>query len=171
MENPDTNPRYWYALYTNSRAEKKVLEQLTLAGIESYLPLKKELKQWSDRKKWVETPIINSYIFVKIAPEAMRDVYLIKGVVAFVNDKGKPAIIPDNEMKAMQLTVNNKLSFVTEQYTLHKGATIRVLSGPLAGVEGEITDIKGETRLHIKISHIGYSLSIDISDYEYEKVM
>ena len=56
----------WYALYTKPRSEKKVLDRLLEQEIEAYLPLQKKLRQWKDRKKWVEVPLINSYIFVKI---------------------------------------------------------------------------------------------------------
>lgn len=161
----------WYALYTNSRAEKKVFELLAQAGIDAYLPLKRELRQWSDRKKWVETPIINSYIFVRLLPDNLRVVYQIKGVVAFVNDRGKPAVIPAKEIEAMQLTVDHKLAYTVEQQTLRKGETIRMTSGPLTGVEGEIVQIKGQSKLYLKISHIGFMMSVDVSNWEFEKVV
>ena len=55
----------WFALYTRPKAEKKVEERLSLAGFDSFLPLQTVIKQWSDRKKKVEIPLINSYVFVK----------------------------------------------------------------------------------------------------------
>jgi transcriptional antiterminator RfaH len=56
----------WYPVYTHPRAEKKACQALINKGIETYLPLHKQLKQWSDRKKWVEEPLIKSYLFVRI---------------------------------------------------------------------------------------------------------
>ena len=170
MENTQDITKNWYALYTNSRAEKKVLDLMTQAGIDAYLPLRRELRQWSDRKKWVEVPVINSYIFVNIDPENTKDVYKIPGVVAYVNHLGKPAIIPQHEIVAMQLTVENKLAFTVEQYTLRKGEVIRMTSGPLTGVEGEILQIKGRNKLYLKISHIGFMMSVDVSDWTFDKV-
>jgi transcriptional antiterminator RfaH len=171
MENNSNNSSHWYALYTHSRAEKKVHEQMQAAGIEVYLPLKRELHQWSDRKKWVESPIINSYIFARFCENSLNQAYQFRGIVAFVNNHGKPAIITNAEMDAMKRTVENKLAFTIEQNTLRKGETIRMTSGPLEGIEGEVMEVKGQTRLHLRVTQIGYSLVVDISNFTFEKVL
>ncbi len=161
----DEDVKYqWFALYTKSKAEKKVLEQLQLKGIEAYLPLRKELKQWSDRKKWVETPIINSYIFVRITPSEYRKVFDAKGVVSYVSHKGKAVPIPDREIDAMRRTVENDLLFDVETSAFQKGQTITITSGPLKGITGEITEIQGEKKLYLRISHIGYTLVVNLGD-------
>jgi transcriptional antiterminator RfaH len=77
------NPR-WYPVYTHPQAEKKTWDLLQKKGIESYLPLRKQLKQWSDRKKWVEEPLIKSYIFVRIVPQQQTDVLMTKGISRFL---------------------------------------------------------------------------------------
>ncbi|MBN2166190.1 MAG: UpxY family transcription antiterminator [Marinilabiliaceae bacterium] len=166
--NSEKTENNWYALYTRSRTEKKVFEQFSIAGIESYLPMKKELRQWSDRKKWVEMPLINSYIFVKLPSIRLRDVYNIHGVVAFVNDNGKPAIIPNNQIDAMRRTIDNHLSFSVQSTQLEKGQTIKITSGPLVGIEGEILQIKGSKKLIIQVSHIGYTMIIDMANASFE---
>ena len=71
----------WYAVYTNSRAEKRVSDRIEELGIETFLPLQKTLRQWSDRKKLVEKPLISSYVFVKIIPREYFAVRKIDGVV------------------------------------------------------------------------------------------
>ena len=63
---PEADQPRWYAIYVNSRAEKKVEADLTCKGIETFLPLKKSLRKWSDRKKWIDMPLIPGYCFVKI---------------------------------------------------------------------------------------------------------
>ncbi len=166
METKDE--KAWYALYTKSRAEKKVLQQFTQMGLTAYLPLKKELRQWSDRKKWVESPIISSYIFVCVSPQNQKSVYDVNGVVAYVTDKGKPAIIPASEIEAMQKTINNQVAFDIETDRLKKGLTVEVTSGPLKGVKGEIVEIKGEKKLTLKISHIGYTLVVDLANATFQ---
>jgi transcriptional antiterminator RfaH len=171
MEKKDDKSRNWYAMYTHSRAEKKVLDSLVRLGVEAYLPIKRELRQWSDRKKWVETPIINSYIFVRIEASNMKLVYAVPGLVGYVNSKGKPAVIPEWEMEAMRRTVDGKMDYSIEQQTIRKGETIRMMSGPLQGIEGEITDIKGKTKLCIRVSHVGFMLVVDIENFLYEKVV
>lgn len=161
----DNNILYkWYALYTMPRAEKKVYEELRLKGLEAYLPLRKELRQWSDRKKWVEVPIINSYVFVHIQRVDYRRVFESKGVVSYVSRKGKAVVIPDREMEAMQRTVASNLSFNVEASTIQKGQIITIASGPLKGITGEVMEIQGSRKFFLRISHIGYSLVVNLED-------
>lgn len=160
------NDFQWYALYTKSRAEKKVYDQLKGMGIEVYLPLKKEQRQWSDRKKWVEVPVINSYIFVKISPSQYRDVFNARGVVAYVSHKGKAVAIPEREIEAMRRTVENKLSFTVETDNLKKGEKVTITSGPLKNIEGEVEEIQGTKKLYLRISHIGYVLVLNLDEVE-----
>ncbi|MDK2842181.1 MAG: hypothetical protein PWQ17_1686 [Anaerophaga sp.] len=158
-----SQPR-WYALYTRSRAEKKVYEQLKALGINTYLPLRKELRQWSDRKKWVEVPVISSYIFVNITPSQYRDVFNAQGVIAYVSHKGQAVPIPDHEIEAMRRTVENKLAFSVESDTLRKGEKVTITSGPLKGIEGEVEEIQGKKKLYLRISNIGYMLVLNLDD-------
>ncbi len=157
----------WFALYTKSKAEKKVLEQFRAKGIEAYLPMRRELRQWSDRKKWIEVPIINSYIFVHITLPEYRKVFEAKGVVAYVSHKGKAVSIPEHEMDAMRRTVENNLTFSVETTSLQKGQIITVTSGPLKGISGEIIDMQGEKKLYLRISHIGYTLVVNLENETY----
>ncbi|MBI9061974.1 MAG: UpxY family transcription antiterminator [Marinilabiliaceae bacterium] len=159
----------WYALYTKSRAEKKVLEQFNQMGIQAYLPLKRTLRQWSDRKKWVETPVINSYIFVNIPEDDYRRVFEAHGVVAYVSNKGKAAAIPDHEIEAMRRAIENHLEFNMEANRLKKGQVVTVTSGPLEGIKGEVLEVQGNKKLHLQISHIGYTLVVDLADATFKK--
>ena len=154
----------WYALYTKSRAEKKVLEQLTQMGIKAYLPLKRVLRQWSDRKKWVEVPVISSYIFVYIPESDYRRVFDARGIVAYVSYKGKAVTIPDHEIEAMRKTIENNIEFDVQQRELKKGEEITITSGPLKGVKGIIKEVQGNKKLYISISNIGYTLVINMED-------
>ena len=160
----DTTDSCWYALYTKPRAEKKALSELQQKDIEAYLPLRRELKQWSDRKKWIETPIINSYIFICISPHDYLKVFEAKSIVSYVCYKGKAVAIPEREIEAMKRTVENKLSFCVESENLKTGQTVTVTSGALKGISGEITEIKGERKLYLRISHIGYTLVVNLDE-------
>ena len=158
------NTYQWFALYTKARAEKKVYEQLRSIGIDAYLPLTKELRQWSDRKKWVEVPVIHSYIFVYITPAEYMKVFDANGIVSYVSHKGKAIAIPDHEMEAMRRTVDNHLSFSVETNIICKGETITIESGPLKGITGTITEIRGEKKFCMQISHIGYTLVVNLDE-------
>ena len=154
----------WYALYTKARAEKKVLEQLTQMGIKAYLPLRRVLRQWSDRKKWVEVPVISSYIFINIPEKDYRKVFDARGVVAYVSHKGKAVTIPDHEIEAMRKTIENNIEFDVQQRELKKGEEITITTGPLKGVKGIIKEVQGNKKLYISISNIGYTLVINMED-------
>ena len=159
--NNDT-PYQWFALYTKSRAEKKVYEELRQKGLEVYLPMRKELRQWSDRRKWVEVPVIHSYIFVHIPMVDYRRVFEAKGIVSYVTREGKAVVIPDREIEAMQRAVNSNLTIDVEASTIRKGQTITITSGPLKGVTGEVVDTNGAKKFYLSISHIGYTLVVTL---------
>ena len=85
----DPKIRKWFAIYTRPRAEKKVKEQLLKIDIETFLPLRKELRQWKDRKKWVEVPLFTSYIFVRIQVKEYYEIIKnIRDIVKFVTIGG-----------------------------------------------------------------------------------
>ncbi len=165
----DTTTYTWYALYTKSRAEKKVAEELNKLGVTNYLPLKRELKQWSDRKKWVEVPAISSYIFIKITPDLYRRVFEVNGVVAYVSHNGKALTIPEHEIFAMKRTIENKIAFDIEARNIKKGEEITVTSGPLKGIKGIVNTVQGTKKLYLNISNIGYSLVVDLEEATVEK--
>ncbi|MCW3807457.1 UpxY family transcription antiterminator [Plebeiibacterium marinum] len=164
MKESTTTANYWYALYTKSRAEKKVAEELNKLGIINYLPIKRELRQWSDRKKWVEVPAISSYIFIKIPKERYNDVFQVNGIVAYVSYKGKAVNIPEYEIEAMRRTIENKIAFDVEARNIKKGEEITVTSGPLKGIKGTVETIQGTKKLYLNISNIGYTLVVNLEE-------
>ena len=155
---------HWYALYTKARAEKKVYDELRTKGIDVYLPLRKELKHYSDRKKWVETPIINSYIFVRIPICDYLRVFESPGVLSYVRCNKKAVVIPDHEIEAMQRAVESKLSLNVEPTNIQKGQIITITSGPMKGISGEVIEVQGARKLYLRISNIGYSLVITLDE-------
>lgn len=156
----------WFALYTKARAEKKVYGELQQKGLVVYLPLRKELRQWSDRKKWVETPVISSYIFVYIQMTDYLRVFESKGVISYVSRKGKAVSIPEREIEAMKRTVDSNLTFNVETSSIRKGQIITIASGPLKGITGEVLEVQGAKKLYLQISHIGYTLVVTLDDEE-----
>jgi len=152
----------WYALYTKPRAEKKAYIDLVKAGVETYLPLRKELKQWCDRKKWIEIPVINSYIFVKISANEFKQIVETNNIITFVSFHGNAAPIPDREIETMKRVVENSLSISVETGNLKKGKKITFESGPLKGISGEIINTKGEKKLYIRLKNAGFTLVVNL---------
>lgn len=160
--NKEYKPVYnWYAIYTKSRNEKKVYLLLTEQGITTYLPLQKILRQWSDRKKLVEVPYINSYVFVRSSEKEYFDILNTDGVVRFVTFSGKSAPIPDWQIQAMKNAIGSDLEVSFTSDTLKKGELVEFIAGPMAGTRGEVVkDNKGKNKIIIRIGNIGYSLVI-----------
>jgi len=129
----------WNVVYTSSRMEKKVATLLLRFGIVHYLPLIKRLRIWSDRKKWVDMPLFNSYLFVK--PETgMRDKVLeIPGVVKYLKYNGADAQVSDNELQLIQKLIATGYNVETaEGGYFKKGDKVTIKQGPLKGIEAEV---------------------------------
>ena len=156
------NPR-WFAAYTKPRNEKKVYERLSEAGSETFLPLHKRMKQWSDRKKLVEEPLLRSYIFVRITEKEYFKVLNTFGVVRYVTFEGKAAPIPDNQIDILKLLVGEQVDIETTDEPIEPGEKIEVTIGPLRGLEGELVEHKGKSKVVVRLDHISHSLLVTLS--------
>jgi transcription antitermination factor NusG len=161
---------HWHALYTRSRNEKKVSERLTEKGIEAYVPLHKVLHQWSDRKKWVEEPLIRSYVFVRIEPEHYYEVLNTPGAVRYVFFSGKAATIPDRQIEMLKIISGSNIETTPVPNTLKPGTPIKVIAGPLAGLTGELIRISGKNHVVVRIDHLENALSFTISPVLLERL-
>src|SRR5512136_2732424 len=105
-----TNP-YWYALRTRSRHEKRVHDQLTAQGIESFLPLIERWRQWKDRRKLVAFPLFPGYCFARFAGAQRIPVLRAVGVVQIVGNRAGALPVPDEEVAGIQRLVTSTLPF------------------------------------------------------------
>lgn len=92
----------WCVIKTRSRWEKKVARLLKQKGIDTFCPLLKAKRQWSDRVKTVEQPLLKSYVFVKVAEDQRTVVRLTEGVVNFVYRNGKPVVVKDRVIQSIR---------------------------------------------------------------------
>jgi len=161
---------HWFALYTKSRNEKKVHALLQSRGIESYLPLQKNLKQWSDRKKWIEEPLIRSYVFVRITEREYYDVLNTPGAVRFIFFEGKAAVIPDWQINAIKHILSSGEDVEVTDLHLEPGDKVMITRGPFRNIQGELIRFKGQRKVVLRIDHIGHSILLDISPADLEKL-
>ena len=153
----------WYAVYVRSRNEKKVEQRLTDNHIENYLPLMKTLRQWKDRKKMVEVPLFNSYVFVFVTPKQFHAVLKTEGVVNFIKLDGKPNFIPEDQIISLKLLLESSENFEISTDIIEPGESVEVIKGVLKGFRGMLIKYKGKRKAQLKIEAINQSLIVDIS--------
>ena len=155
--------RHWYAVYTHSRAEKKVDQRLREADIETFLPMQKTLRQWSDRKKVIERPVISSYIFVKVVPREFLAVRKTDGVVKIITIEGKPAVIPEEQMINLRILCGSDADITFNEEVYLKGDMVEVIYGSLTGLKGELIRTGRKHKVVIRILEPGMNLTVDIT--------
>lgn len=154
----------WYAVYTRSRAEKKLFALLSQKNVECFLPLKKTLQQRSDRKKWVQLPLIPSYVFVRITEKEQFSVLNTPGAVCYVNFGGKPVAIPEEQVTSLSNFINLEMKDPEVYYgNIEEGELVEVVAGPLKGVKGEVLEIRGKERLLFRFDSLGCCVHIEVN--------
>ena len=160
----------WFALYTKSRAEKKVHKALADKGIDCYLPLEKKLKLWSDRKKWVEEPFIRSYVFVYTEEENLQHSLNTSGVVTVIRFGGEPAVVQQKHIDIIRsvLSSNEDYEASTEQFD--PGEKVEINRGSLKGLIGEMVYHLNKYKVLVRIDSINQNILIRINPSYLQKV-
>ena len=151
----------WIAVYTKSRHEKVVIQELENKNIEAYCPIFKERRQWSDRKRWVEFPLFRSYVFAKI--ELKNSIYILQtmGVHHIIKFQGNISIIPDEIIQNIKSMIDGGLTVEQVEYFV-KGDEVIVVDGPLKGMDGIVVKIKNENKLVLKVAAIQQAIAVQI---------
>ena len=161
MDSNEQNKK-WIAVYTKPRHEKTVEKELQIKGFEVYLPLLKQRRKWSDRKKWVEFPLFRSYIFVKTEIKNALFVLQTLGVVKVVKFGGEVAVIQNDSIQAIKLMIEGGYSPEATDYFV-KGDPVEVKDGPLKGLVGEVIRVDNHDRLVVRVDAIQHSVSVQIN--------
>ena len=158
----DKTQRHWHALYTRSRYEKRVADEIQKKGIQAYLPLTRILRRWSDRKKWVDEPLFRSYVFIQgNSIERYRSLQTT-GVVRMVEFQGKPAIVPEEEIDRIKRILKEG-ECVEPCDAISIGDRVSIVRGPLLGIEGRLIEIQGRSRLVVSVESINQALRLCVS--------
>ncbi len=152
----------WFVIYTKPRNEKKVTEQLLAIGIEAFCPMITTIKQWSDRKKKVTIPLINSYVFVQLDEVHRFKVFDVPGVVRYVHWLKNPAIVRDSEIEVLKELSKNTVCSFTVDY-LKKGDEFLIPSGVFKDKKGLIEEVRGKS-IKIKLDELGLVLTVQLED-------
>ena len=157
MQKPLDVTRKWLALYSRPRWEKKVNQLLTEKGLESYCPLNKVRRKWSDRVKIVEEPLFKSYVFVKVSDEDRTAVRMTPGVINFVYWESKPAIIKEKEITAIRRFLDEYENVKVQPMDIKVRQRVKITTGPLMDQEGEVLSLRRKI-VKVAIDSLGYML-------------
>jgi transcription antitermination factor NusG len=147
----------WLAVYTRPRWEKKVNQLLTEKGFESYCPLNKVRRKWSDRVKLVQEPLFKSYVFVKVNDADRSAVRMTSGAINFVYWNGKPAVIKEKEIDAIRRFLDEYENVEARPAPLAINQRVRITNGTLMDQEGKVLDIRHKIA-RVAIDSLGYIL-------------
>lgn len=147
----------WYVVYTKAKCEKKVAALITLNKIEAFCPLIKARKQWSDRKKTIEEPLFNSYVFVYVTAKEHGLIKQITGVVNFVYWLNRPAVIKEEEILSIKNFIRDYKRVSLEKVNVSMNEVVKIIEGPFMNKEGNIVEIKHKT-VKVYLPSLGYNL-------------
>ncbi|WP_298391811.1 UpxY family transcription antiterminator [Hydrotalea sp.] len=152
----------WYAVYTKPRWEKKTDQILIQKGIESWCPMQKAERKWTDRKKIIDIPIFRSYVFVRINEIGRVPVLETDGVINFVHYLGKPAVIRDEEIDLIKqyLLIPGTTIQVADAQVLKEKTRVKIKAGVFMDNEGEILRI-GKKKVYVQLQTLGQVMVVE----------
>jgi transcriptional antiterminator NusG len=151
----------WYAIWTRSRHEQVVREQLERKGLEAFLPTITRWSHWKDRKKQVDWPLFPGYCFVRFNGHERLPVLKCVGVVNIVSFDGDIVAIPEHEIESIRRLVESELQF-DPCPLIREGTMVEVTHGPLKGVVGRLTRKGAHARLILSVDLIGQAVSVEV---------
>lgn len=156
-----SDPAAWYAIWTRSRHEQVVRQQLEQKGIDVFLPTVLKWSRWKDRKKQVAWPLFPGYCFAKFDADQRVPVLKCTGAVSIVSFNGAPAAIPEVELSGIRQLVESELQF-DPCPLIHEGDKVEVTHGPLKGVVGRLVRKGSHARLVLAVDLIGQGVSVEV---------
>jgi transcription antitermination factor NusG len=153
---------HWFAIWTRSRHEQVVREQLERKKIDAFLPTVTRWSRWKDRKKKIDWPLFPGYCFARFDPGDTLPVLKCNGVVSIVSFEGKPAPIPDYEVESIRVLVSSELQY-DPCPLVREGMMVEVVHGPLRGIIGRLVKKDAaKARLVLSVDLIGQAVSVEV---------
>jgi transcription antitermination factor NusG len=160
-------PLNWYALHTRSRHEKRIAERITAQSMETFLPLRRSRHTWKNGvHAEVDQPLFPCYLFARASIYDKVRLLQLPGVLGIAASSARPTVIGDDDI-AMLRTVTDGLKAEPHPY-LNTGDAVRIVAGPLAGMQGVLTRRKHEYRVVLSIEAIMRSIVVEVSEFDIE---
>jgi transcription antitermination factor NusG len=158
---PNSHFDQWYALRVKSNCEKNVAAGIEGKGLEGFLPLYTRRHRWSDRIKSVESPLFPGYVFCRIDPARRLPVLTIPGALHFVSIGKEPVPVDESEISAILTAIRSGLPAEPWNY-LEVGQRVRIEEGPLAGIEGILSENRKQLRVVVSVTLLQRSVAVEI---------
>lgn len=149
----------WYVLYTKPKWEKKVAERLTQIGVECYCPTFTKEQQWSDRKKKIEVPLFNSYVFVQLSDMDRNIVFTVPGVIRYLFWLGKPAVVRDEEINIIKTSLKAVDVIDISVSSIQVGDRIKLESGAFSNQDAIVQEVS-KTHYILVLESLGCVLKV-----------
>ncbi|MFN5555529.1 MAG: UpxY family transcription antiterminator [Chryseotalea sp.] len=160
----------WLVFYTASRQEKKSADKLVADGYEVFLPTQVQVRQWSDRKKKVEVPLFNGYLFVRETEQKIDLILKTPGIVRNIRHNNKPAVLHEEEYQTILRFLNSGYFVEADkQENFEKGEKVIITEGQLKGLEGIITGTGSQKKFRVLINTLGVNLTVTINSLALSK--
>jgi transcription antitermination factor NusG len=157
----ETMPTHWYALMVKSQHEKAIGRHLDAIELESFVPLYRTRRQWSDRTKELDLPLFSNYVFARFSWRTRGRVCSIPGVRGVVAASNLPLPVPDPEIDALKHAVGAGLPLRPWPF-LKAGQRVLITRGPLRGVEGVLIRHEKNWQLVLNIEMLQRSVAVRI---------
>jgi transcription termination/antitermination protein NusG len=151
----------WFAIWTRSRHEKHVRDQLQQRDVEVFLPTITKWSRWKDRKKQIDWPLFPGYCFARFDVTDRLPILKCDGVVTIVGTDGLPSPIPPVEIDSIRQLIESELAY-DPCPLIKEGMMVEVKAGPLKGVVGRLVRKGSHARLVLSVDLIGQAVSVEV---------
>ena len=148
----------WFVLYTKPNFEIKVAEGINSLGINAYCPVYTKIKQYSDRKKRIQKPLLPSFVLVQLLDKDRPKVFDIRGAVRYLFWLGKPAEVREEEIELLKKNLKGSYDDALIS-KLSKGKKYTIPSGPLKGQTGKVLEIV-KNKLRLELPSLGLYVTL-----------
>jgi transcription antitermination factor NusG len=161
--------QHWYAAYTCAQHEKRVAEQMAKREVEHFLPLYSSVRRWKDRRVRLTLPLFPGYVFVRLELQDRFGVLQIPSVVRLIGFGGLPTALPEEEVEILRSGLADQLHAEPHPF-LTVGRRVRIVRGPLAGLEGILRCKKNNFRLVVSVELIQRAFAVDVDAADVQPV-
>ncbi len=161
----------WFVLMTRPRAEKQVGRGLSERSVENFVPLQRQLKQWHDRKKWVDVPIFNSYIFVRTSEIRRNEVFAVNGITRYLSIGGQVCTVTNSEIERIRRICSFAGKVNIEHGHLQRGDEVEIMDGHFTGLRGQLLATKSGNRIKISIESLSCFAIVELDRTNVQKII